>query len=119
MRFKNEMEIAIEYFDSSSEFKSLQARSKARAAGTTKGVIRTQFHRIIDIVPTILEAARMNAPEMVNGIVQAPIEGVSMGVLVQFPINGCSFWQNDFLGSMPPRSPPRALERSLLFWSAV
>src|ERR1700724_8946 len=25
-------------------------------------------------------------------------------------------WQNDFLGSMPPRSPPRALERSLLFW---
>ena len=28
-------------------------------------------------------------------------------------------WQNDFLGSMPPRSPPRALERSLLFWSAV
>ena len=41
------------------------------------------------------------------------------GVLVQFPINGCSFWQNDFLGSMPPRSPPRALERSLLFWPAV
>ena len=36
-------------------------------------------------------------------------------VLVQFPINGCSLWQNDFLGSMPPRSPPRALERSLFF----
>ena len=35
------------------------------------------------------------------------------------PDNGCSFWQNDFLGSMPPRSPPRALKRSLLFWSAV
>ena len=44
---------------------------------------------------------------------------LSEAVLVQFPINGCSFWQNDFLGSMPPRSPPRALERSLLFWSAV
>src|SRR5271166_2544328 len=44
---------------------------------------------------------------------------VMVRVLVQFPINGCSFWQNDFLGSMPPRSPPRALERSLLFWSAV
>ena len=40
-------------------------------------------------------------------------------VLVQFPINGCSCWQNDFLGSMPPRSPSRALERSLLFWLAV
>ena len=40
-------------------------------------------------------------------------------VLVQFPINGCSFWQNDFLGSMPPEPPPKALERSLVFWSAV
>jgi hypothetical protein len=28
-------------------------------------------------------------------------------------------WQNDFLGSMPPEPPPKALERSLLFWSAV
>ncbi|HEX4485415.1 MAG TPA: arylsulfatase [Terriglobales bacterium] len=42
------------------------------------GGIRTQFHHIIDIVPTILEAAGIPAPEEVNGIKQKPIEGVSM-----------------------------------------
>ena len=42
------------------------------------GGIRTQFHRMIDIVPTILEATGIQAPEEVNGIKQKPIEGVSM-----------------------------------------
>ncbi len=42
------------------------------------GGIRTQFHHVIDIVPTILEAAGIQAPEVVNGIKQKPIEGVSM-----------------------------------------
>ena len=42
------------------------------------GGIRTQFHHMIDIVPTILEATGVKAPEMVNGIKQKPIEGVSM-----------------------------------------
>jgi arylsulfatase A-like enzyme len=42
------------------------------------GGIRTQFHHVIDIVPTILEAAGIPAPVMVNGIAQKPIEGVSM-----------------------------------------
>ena len=42
------------------------------------GGIRTQFHHMIDIVPTILEAAGIQAPDMVNGIKQKPIEGVSM-----------------------------------------
>jgi arylsulfatase len=42
------------------------------------GGIRTQFHHIIDIVPTILEAAHIEAPLVVNGIAQKPIEGVSM-----------------------------------------
>ena len=42
------------------------------------GGIRTQFHHIIDIVPTILEATGIQAPVMVNGIAQKPIEGVSM-----------------------------------------
>jgi arylsulfatase len=43
-----------------------------------KGEIRTQFHHVIDVVPTILEACRIPAPTMVNGIPQKPIEGVSM-----------------------------------------
>ena len=42
------------------------------------GGIRTQFHHIIDIVPTILEATGLKAPEYVDGIKQKPIEGVSM-----------------------------------------
>jgi len=42
------------------------------------GGIRTQFHHVIDIVPTILEAAHIQAPDMVDGIKQRPIEGVSM-----------------------------------------
>ncbi|MGR9434187.1 arylsulfatase [Rhizobium leguminosarum] len=42
------------------------------------GGIRTQFHHMIDIVPTILEATGIKAPEVVNGIKQKPIEGISM-----------------------------------------
>jgi arylsulfatase A-like enzyme len=42
------------------------------------GGIRTQFHHMIDIVPTILEVTGIAAPVMVNGIAQKPIEGVSM-----------------------------------------
>ena len=42
------------------------------------GAVRPQFHHVIDVVPTILEAAGIKAPETVNGIAQKPIEGVSM-----------------------------------------
>ena len=42
------------------------------------GGIRSQFHHMIDIVPTILEATGIKAPTTVNGIAQRPIEGVSM-----------------------------------------
>ena len=42
-----------------------------------KGGLREQFVHVIDVVPTILEAAGINAPEMVDGIKQAPIEGTS------------------------------------------
>ncbi len=42
-----------------------------------KGALREQFIHVIDVVPTILEAAGLKAPEMVDGIKQAPIEGTS------------------------------------------
>ncbi|OAI19474.1 arylsulfatase [Methylomonas lenta] len=42
-----------------------------------KGGLREQFMHIIDVVPTILEASGIKAPEMVDGIKQAPIEGTS------------------------------------------
>src|SRR4051812_12430809 len=43
-----------------------------------KGGIRTQFHHVIDIAPTILEAAGVQSPSVLNGVPQKPIEGVSM-----------------------------------------
>lgn len=41
------------------------------------GAIRHQFHHVIDVVPTILEACSIKAPEAVDGIKQKPIEGTS------------------------------------------
>jgi arylsulfatase A-like enzyme len=41
------------------------------------GGIRNQFHHVIDVVPTILEATGIRQPESVDGIKQSPIEGVS------------------------------------------
>ncbi|MBX9689873.1 MAG: arylsulfatase [Candidatus Obscuribacterales bacterium] len=43
-----------------------------------KSELRPQFHHIIDIAPTILEAAGLPEPKVVNGTPQLPIEGVSM-----------------------------------------
>jgi arylsulfatase A-like enzyme len=43
-----------------------------------KGEVREQFHHVIDIVPTLLEAAGLQEPYMVNGVAQKPIEGVAM-----------------------------------------
>lgn len=42
------------------------------------GGIRRQFHHIIDIVPTILEATGVAAPATLDGIKQRPFDGVSM-----------------------------------------
>ncbi len=44
-----------------------------------KGGIRTQFHHVIDLYPTVLEAAGVESPRELNGVPQSPIEGVSMG----------------------------------------
>jgi len=43
-----------------------------------KGEIRSQFHHVIDIAPTVLEAAGLPEPTSVNGVQQKPLEGVSM-----------------------------------------
>ncbi|GAA0531893.1 arylsulfatase [Saccharopolyspora subtropica] len=43
-----------------------------------RGGIRHQFHHVIDVVPTILEAAGIPHPVEVNGVAQQPIEGTSM-----------------------------------------
>ncbi len=43
-----------------------------------KGEVRSQFHHVIDVAPTVLGAAGLPQPAFVNGIQQDPIEGVSM-----------------------------------------
>ena len=47
--------------------------------------LRPQFHHVVDIVPTILEAAGLPAPVSVNGIEQIPLDGVSMGYSLADP----------------------------------
>jgi len=43
-----------------------------------KGEIRSQFHHVVDVAPTALEAAKLPQPKVVNGIKQRPMDGVSM-----------------------------------------
>jgi len=86
-----------------------------------KGGIRTQFHHMIDIVPTILEAAGIEQPQMVNGIAQKPIEGVSMAytwdkenadapsqrTTQYFEMFGNrAIYHNGWIASTTPPSPP-------------
>jgi arylsulfatase len=43
-----------------------------------RGEVRTQFHHVIDIAPTVLTVAGLPEPKVVHGVEQRPIEGVSM-----------------------------------------
>jgi arylsulfatase A-like enzyme len=43
-----------------------------------KGELRTQFHHVIDLAPTVLEAAGLPEPVSVHGVQQLPLHGVSM-----------------------------------------
>ena len=85
------------------------------------GGIRTQFHHVIDIVPTILELTGIKAPEVVNGIKQKPIEGVSMAYTFDpanakapskrdtqyFEIGGNrAIYHNDWIAATTPPAPP-------------
>jgi arylsulfatase A-like enzyme len=58
---------------------SWPARIKNRAG------IRPQWHHVIDVVPTILEATGIEQPSAVNGVAQKPIEGVSMAYTFDNP----------------------------------
>ncbi len=43
-----------------------------------KGEIRSQFHHVVDVAPTVLEAAKLPQPMVVNGVKQRSMDGVSM-----------------------------------------
>jgi arylsulfatase len=50
-----------------------------------KGEIRHQFHHVIDVAPTVLQAAGLSEPVMVNGVGQVPMAGVSMSYCFDDP----------------------------------
>jgi arylsulfatase A-like enzyme len=83
------------------------------------GGIRHQFHHVIDVVPTILEAVGVPEPVTVNGIAQKPIEGVSMTYTWEnakaqgrrttqyFEMFGKrAIYHDGWIASTPPLSPP-------------
>jgi len=45
---------------------------------TDQGGVRSQFHHVIDIAPTIYEAVGVPFPDTLNGVAQKPLDGVSM-----------------------------------------
>ena len=49
------------------------------------GGLRTQFHHVVDVVPTILEVAKIVEPTRVNGVEQRPVEGVSLAYTFDDP----------------------------------
>jgi Arylsulfatase A and related enzymes len=49
-----------------------------RRYGNESGSLRSQWHHVVDIAPTLLEATGLTMPAMVNGVAQKPLEGVSM-----------------------------------------
>jgi arylsulfatase len=42
------------------------------------GSVRSQFHHVVDVAPTVLEAAKIPQPRAVNGVAQRPMDGISM-----------------------------------------
>jgi arylsulfatase A-like enzyme len=50
-----------------------------------KGQVRSQFHHVIDVAPTILEVAGLPHPVTVDGVQQKPLEGVSMAYSFDAP----------------------------------
>ncbi|NIL94146.1 MAG: sulfatase-like hydrolase/transferase [Woeseiaceae bacterium] len=87
------------------------------------GEIRDQFHHVIDIVPTVLEAAGISAPDVVDGIRQQRMDGVSMmysfddaaapdrRTTQYFELFGNrAIYDNGWMASTTPRQMPWVLE---------
>jgi arylsulfatase len=85
------------------------------------GGIRSQFHHMIDIVPTVLEVSGIPAPDTVDGIKQAPIEGVSIAYTFDSAnanapskretqyfemLGNRALYHNGWIAVTPPPQPP-------------
>ncbi len=83
------------------------------------GQIRTQFSHVIDIAPTVYEAAHITPPKAVDGVPQQPIDGVSMVYTFDHPdapsrhreqyfemLGNRSFYKDGWMASTVPGLPP-------------
>jgi arylsulfatase len=83
------------------------------------GEIRTQFSHVIDVAPTIYEAARITPPKAVDGTTQQPIDGVSMVYTFDHPeapnrhreqyfelVGNRSYFKDGWMASTIPGNPP-------------
>ena len=84
-----------------------------------QGEVRSQFHHVSDIAPTLLEAAGLKPPAMVDGIVQQKIDGVSLAYSWEsakapdrrtsqmFELNGnAAMYKDGWIASTTPRRTP-------------
>jgi len=87
------------------------------------GTVRTQFHHVIDILPTVLEATGVQAPTVVDGIRQQRMDGVSMAYSFDdasaegqrktqyFELLGNrAIYHDGWIASTTPKVPPWAME---------
>ena len=97
------------------------------------GKMRSQFHHVIDIVPTIYEAAKISLPLVVNGSYQDSMDGVSMGYTFDnpaapgqrhtqfFDVMGSRGIYHDgwYACTFGPRTPWQAARPDLSKWSPL
>lgn len=88
-----------------------------------KGELRTQWHHVVDILPTILDVAGVQPPEEVNGVKQVPIEGTSMRYTFDHPdapstrkrqyfelFGNRAMYDNGWIAATTPAGPPWSSE---------
>ena len=76
-----------------------------------KGEIRIQFSHVIDIAPTVLEAAGLPAPTFVNSIQQSPLHGRSMVYAVRRRRGTRASRDAVLRDVLQPRHLPQGLDR--------
>ena len=77
-----------------------------------KGELRSQFHHVIDLAPTVLEVAGLPFPKSVNGTVQKPFEGVSFAYTFDDAKAKDRHTTQYFEITRQPRDLPRGLVRA-------
>ena len=88
-----------------------------------KGEVRSQWHHVVDVLPTILDVAGVKQPDEVNGVKQVPIEGTSMRYTFDHPdapstrkrqyfelFGNRAIYDNGWIAATTPAGPPWSSE---------